>query len=184
MLFVAIGFEILVGITIAQICANRCPFGESTWTFELPPDTLTMQVGRRPLKEKDAPFVAPAERQRSTGHSLRTLGEYEAWEAAHLQLPVHVLSTDPIIRRYERFFSAADCQRIQEASSGLMRRSVVASNERGVGERIRGRTNTVAWLQHDDSEAVWAALMRVADAVGLPVRTHVACQPFVHTDAM
>jgi hypothetical protein len=75
-----------------------------------------------------------------------------------------------MIRRYERFFSIAECKSIQDASTGLMRPSVVVSKDRGAGKRIDGRTNTVAWVQHDQSEPVRAALLRVADAVGLPVR--------------
>ena len=93
---------------------HRRPSGESIWTIEVPPDTLTLPFSLRPLKVKDAPFVRPSARKRSAGLSLRTLGEYEAWEAMHVEHPVDVLSTDPTIRRYDHFFSIAECKTIQE----------------------------------------------------------------------
>ncbi len=81
--------------------------------------------------------------------------------------PVTMLHEDPMVAYIDDFVTEEECAHIIEVASGRMKRASVAGDKAGVFSD--GRTNTVAWLPHDQTPELKTVAERVARLMGVPL---------------
>ena len=105
---------------------------------------------------------------------VRTAAEY-----ASLASGIEVLSAQaPLAVLLEGAISASESEHIMRRALPHLQPAFVGAEADGSDGR-RGRSNTAAWLNHDESAEVWGIVQRVAALVGIPA-THAEQMQIIH----
>eukprot|EP01050_Picozoa_sp_SAG11_P021433 SAG11_NODE_3813_length_2211_cov_2.937027_1_plen_360_part_00 len=103
------------------------------------------------------------------------------------------LSSDPPVHVFDEIFTAEESAHITSLAAPNLGAAHIVTVDRGArmlgavvpgGAGVKkqaseGRTNTVAWLEHDASEIVWNVTQRIAALVGIPT-SHAERVQIVH----